>query len=48
MDVGLLTNLRRLIEDHCIVGLWFVERGGAFANKHFQMVVNGNFTIIVS
>ena len=31
----MLVDLRRFIEEHCIVGLSFVERGGALAHKHF-------------
>lgn len=39
-----LVSLGRFVEGHCIVGLCFVERGGALTHKHFQMVVKGNFT----
>ena len=45
MDVGHLVNLRRFVEEHSIVGLCSVERGGALTHKHFQiMVVKRNST----
>ena len=47
VDVGLLVNLRRFIEDHCFAGLCSVERGGALTHKHFQMMVKGNFTSLL-
>ena len=42
VDIKLLVSLRRFIEDHCIVGFYVVERGGALTHKHFQMAVKGN------
>lgn len=42
--IRLPVNLRKFIEGQCIVGLCFVERGGALMHKHFQMVMKGNFT----
>lgn len=47
VDIVLLMNLRRLIEDHCIARLCFVERGGALTHKHFQMMVKGNFSSLL-
>ena len=44
IDVGLLGNLKRFIEDECMVGLCLMEQGSALTNKHFQMVVKGNFS----
>lgn len=35
IDVTLLLNLRRFIEEHCIAGLCVVKRGGALSHKHF-------------
>lgn len=43
VDVVLLVNLRRFIEEHYIASLCFVERGGALTHKHFQLVVKGGF-----
>ena len=43
IDITLLVNLRRFIEDHCIVRSCAVERGGALTHKHFQMMLKGNF-----
>ena len=39
IDIALLVNLRKFIEDKCMVGLCCVERDGALTHKHFQMVV---------
>lgn len=39
-----LANLKKFIEENCIAGLCLVERGGALTHKHFQMVMNGNFS----
>lgn len=44
IDVRLLVDLRKFIEENCIAGLCSVERGGAVMYKHFQWVVRGNFT----
>lgn len=44
IDVSLFVNLRGFIEENCIVGFCLVERGGVLMHKHFQMVVEGNFS----
>ena len=41
VDIVLLVNLRRFIEEHCIAGLSSMERGGALTHKHFQMMAGG-------
>lgn len=40
VDIGLLVNLRKFIEDECMCSM---GRGGALTHNHFQMFVNGNF-----
>lgn len=44
VDIGLLVNLTKFIEDECIARLCSMGRGGALTHKHFQMVLKGNFT----
>lgn len=45
VDVGFLVNLRRFIEEECMIGMCSVERGGVLTDKHVQMmVVKGNFS----
>lgn len=46
IDIKLLVGLRRFIEEHCVVRLYLVERGGASNHKHFQMAMKGNFRIL--
>ena len=36
IDIDLLVSLRRFIEEECIVGLCFVERGGALMHTHLS------------
>lgn len=43
-DIGLLVDLRRIIEEECIFGLRSVERGGALMHTYFQMLWKGNFS----
>lgn len=43
VDIALLVKLKRIIEEQCIARLCSEEKGGAFTNKHFQMVVKGYF-----
>ena len=47
IGIKLLENLRKFIEGECIVGLCFVERGGALTHKQFLMAVKGNFTSFI-
>ena len=47
IDVRLLVNLRRFTKENCIAGLCLVERGSALTQKHFQMVVRGNFNSLL-
>ena len=45
VDVGFLVNLRRFIEEECMIALCSVEQGGVLTDKHFQMmVVKGDFS----
>ena len=46
MDVNLLVNLRS-IEDHCIVRVCSMKRGGRLTHKHFQLMVKRNFTSVL-
>ena len=46
IDVGFFVNLRRFVEEECMVGLCSVEQGGALMHNHFQMTVKGNFSIL--
>jgi hypothetical protein len=48
IDVSLLVNLRRFIEENCSVGLCLVERGGALTHKHFHMVVKEDFSSLLA
>lgn len=41
----MLVNLRRFIEEHCIVRLCSIEREGALTHKHFQMVLKVILTV---
>lgn len=36
IDIDLLMSLRRFIEEKCIVGLCFVERGGTLMHTHLS------------
>ena len=45
INIRLLVNLRRFIEEECISGLCSVERGGALTHKHFQMMVKKNLLV---
>lgn len=47
INIGLLVNLRKFIENECMVGLCYVEHGGALTHKHFQMFVRGNCSSIL-
>jgi hypothetical protein len=44
IDIALLVRLREFVEEECMVGLCFVERGGALTHEQFQMVVEGDFS----
>lgn len=42
VDIALLVNLRKFIEEECVVGLCSMEHCVMVTHKHFQMVVKGN------
>ena len=42
IGIGLLVNLRKFIEEDCMVDLCSMGHCGALTHKHFQMVVKGN------
>jgi hypothetical protein len=47
VDTALLVKLKRIVEERCIARLCSEERGGALTNKHFQMMVEGNFASLL-
>lgn len=44
VDSGLCVNLRKFIEEECMVGLCSMKCTGALTHQHSQMVVKGNLS----
>lgn len=44
IDIRFRVNLRKFIEEECMVELCSVEQGGALTHKHFQVIVKGKFS----